>query len=163
MSMLEKISRKIKPAAHDAIPLLNAWRKENKKIVFTNGCYDIIHRGHIDLLAKASESGDVLIVGLNSDKSVSRLKGSSRPLQDENSRALILSSFSFVDLVILFEEDTPLRLIEIVKPDVLVKGGDYKAEEIVGYDQVRKNGGEVRIIPYLEGYSTTLIIKKFQV
>ena len=131
-----------------------------KKVVFTNGCFDIIHRGHIEYLSKASEFGGQLIIGLNSDASVTRLKGEGRPVQDENSRALILASLEFVDFVILFEEDTPLELIRQVQPEVLIKGGDYKPEEIVGYDIVTQKGGEVYCLEFIDGYSSSKIISK---
>lgn len=132
-----------------------------KKIVFTNGCFDILHRGHVEYLMQASDLGDILVIGLNSDLSVKRLKGATRPVQDEQTRALILSSLQFVSIVAIFEEDTPLELIKKVQPDFLVKGGDYKKlEEIVGYDIVKAKGGEVLTIPFVEGFSTTNIINK---
>jgi len=139
---------------------LSFWKFKGKKIVFTNGCFDIIHRGHIEYLAKASDFGDVLIIGLNSDNSVKRIKGEGRPVQDEYSRALILSSFRFINNIILFEEDTPYELIEFVQPDILVKGSDYKTKEIVGYDIVKSNGGRVETIDFVEGFSTSKILKK---
>lgn len=132
-----------------------------KKIVFTNGCFDILHRGHIEYLMQASDLGDILVIGLNSDFSVKRLKGPSRPVQDEHTRALILSSLQFVNMVAIFEEDTPLELIKVVQPDFLVKGGDYKnIEEIVGYDIVKAKGGKVLTIPFVDGFSTTNILNK---
>lgn len=136
------------------------WRLLNNKIVFTNGCFDILHRGHIEYLSQARDRGDVLIIGLNSDASVRRIKGEGRPVQDEMSRALILASLRFVDGVMLFNEDTPYELIKFVNPDVLVKGADYTEETIVGADIVKANGGEVVVIPLVEGYSTTEILKK---
>ena len=139
---------------------LAIWRFLNKKIIFTNGCFDILHRGHIEYLAKAAGYGDVLIIGLNTDDSVRRLKGDSRPVQDENARALLLAALSFVSAVVLFDEDTPYKLIEKVLPDVLVKGGDYKIEDIVGYDLVKAKGGEIITIDFIKGYSTTDIINK---
>jgi len=129
-------------------------------IVFTNGCFDILHRGHVDLLAQCRDYGDYVVVGLNSDASTRRLKGPTRPINDQLSRAIVLAGLSFVDAVIIFEEDTPLDLITLVRPDILVKGGDYKASEIVGAEIVRQNGGEVRIVPLTEGYSTTAIISR---
>lgn len=137
--------------------LINEWREKNQKIVFTNGCFDLLHLGHIDYLAKAKDLGDKLIIGVNTDDSVRRLKGVYRPLQDENSRLHILAALEFVDAVILFNEDTPYELIKKIQPDVLVKGADYKIEDIVGYDIVTSRGGEVKTIEYLEGYSTTSI------
>lgn len=136
------------------------WRFQGRKIVFTNGCFDILHKGHVEYLSKARDLGDILIIGLNTDASVSRLKGSGRPVQDQSSRALVLASLRVVEAVVFFEEDTPYNLIDLVKPDVLVKGGDYTEENIVGADVVKANGGSVVIIPLVEGYSTSGIIKK---
>ncbi len=138
------------------------WRFHEKKVVFTNGCFDLLHQGHIDYLATAADKGDVLIIGLNTDASVKRLKGEERPVQDERSRALILSSLRFVDAVVLFDQDTPYDLIKLVKPDVLVKGSDYKAEDIVGYDVVMENGGEVITVDFLDGFSTSGLISQIQ-
>jgi D-glycero-beta-D-manno-heptose 1-phosphate adenylyltransferase len=135
-------------------------RFKDKKIVFTNGCFDIIHRGHVEYLAKAASLGNALILGLNTDASVKRLKGSSRPVQDENTRALVLASFSFITKVVLFDEDTPYDLINLVKPDFLVKGGDYSPESIVGYDIVKNHGGQIVTIDLVEGHSTTSIINR---
>jgi rfaE bifunctional protein nucleotidyltransferase chain/domain len=134
------------------------WRFQGRKIVFTNGCFDILHKGHIEYLSKARDLGDILIIGLNTDASVSRLKGAGRPVQDESSRALVLASLRFVEAVVFFDEDTPYNLIDLLKPDVLVKGGDYAEETIVGADIVRANGGEVVTIPLTEGYSTSKIL-----
>lgn len=141
--------------------LLNLWRFKNFKLVFTNGCFDLLHRGHIEYLANAADLGDKLIIGLNTDQSVQRQgKGKNRPIQDEVSRSLILASLHFVDLVVLFDEDTPFEIIQKIQPDVLVKGADYKVEEIVGHDIVQAKGGEVRQISFIEGYSTSKIIDK---
>ena len=129
-----------------------------QKIVFTNGCFDILHRGHITYLAQARQLGDLLVVGLNSDASVRRLKGPERPVNDEQSRALLLAALEMVDYVVLFEEDTPYNLILKVKPDLLVKGGDYDIHNIVGADFVRQRGGEVRTIPFVQGFSSSSII-----
>jgi rfaE bifunctional protein nucleotidyltransferase chain/domain len=136
-----------------------AFRRENQ-IVFTNGCFDLLHRGHIYYLSKARELGDLLVVGLNSDGSVTGLKGAGRPVNDQRSRAEVLSSLAFVDYVIIFPEETPLKLIISVNPHILVKGGDYKPEEIVGYQEVKSRGGKVITIPLLEGYSTSSIINR---
>lgn len=150
---------------------VNIWKFQGKKIVFTNGCFDIIHRGHIDYLAKAADLGDHLIIGLNTDSSVKRQnKGANRPLQDEKSRAIILASLNFVSAVILFDEDTPIDLINTLTPSTLVKGADYDVNEtdstakrfIVGSDIVKKYGGEVQTIEFLEGYSTTSIENKIK-
>ncbi len=142
---------------------LTRWRFQQKRIVFTNGCFDILHLGHLDYLSKAKDLGDLLMVGLNSDQSVKKLgKGVNRPIQDENSRALILASLHFVDAVVLFDEETPYKLIKTVQPDVLVKGSDYRPEEIVGYEIVKNKGGEVVTIDFLPGYSTSLIEEKIR-
>lgn len=143
-------------------PTLNRWRDHRQKIVFTNGCFDILHVGHVEYLAQAKEKGDVLIIGLNSDNSVRRLKGENRPINPQNARAELLASLFFVDLVVIFEEDTPYQLIEIVQPDVLVKGADYQAKDVVGYDIVTKKGGKVETIELVEGFSTTKILQKLQ-
>ncbi|PIY30564.1 MAG: D-glycero-beta-D-manno-heptose 1-phosphate adenylyltransferase [Bacteroidetes bacterium CG_4_10_14_3_um_filter_42_6] len=142
---------------------LAVWELRGKKIVFTNGCFDLLHLGHIDYLSKAKDLGDILIVGVNTDNSVVRLnKGENRPITNEQSRASIIASLFFVDAVVLFDEDTPYKLIKIVQPDVLVKGSDYKPEDIVGYDVVMAKKGEIRTIDYLEGYSTTTIEQKIR-
>jgi D-glycero-beta-D-manno-heptose 1-phosphate adenylyltransferase len=159
MNKLEVVRQKITDHKNIA-RILAFWRFHKYKIVFTNGCFDILHRGHIEYLAKASTFGDILIIGLNSDKSVKSIKGSSRPLQDETTRSLVLASLYFVDKVILFDEDTPYELIKIIQPDVLVKGADYKPEQIVGYDIVKSGGGEIVTVELTEGYSTTGIINK---
>ncbi len=136
------------------------WRFRGSKIVFTNGCFDILHLGHAEYLAKASGLGDVLVAGVNTDSSVRAIKGSLRPLQDEKSRAFLLASFSVVSAVVLFEEETPLELIKRIKPHILVKGNDYRLEEIVGHDIVAEWGGRVEIIDLVEGYSSSSIIGK---
>lgn len=142
--------------------LIALWKFKENKIVFTNGCFDLIHRGHIEYLAKASAMGDVFVVGLNTDASVRSIKGRSRPLQDEYSRALILAAMRFIDYVVLFNEDTPENLIRKIQPDVLVKGGDYKPSEIVGHDIVTAKGGKVVTIELVENFSTTQLIKKIR-
>lgn len=136
------------------------WKFKDRKVVFTNGCFDILHRGHVEYLAKAASLADIMVVGLNTDNSVKRLKGSKRPVQDETSRAHILASLACVSKVVLFDEDTPYELIKYIQPDVLVKGSDYKAEDIVGYDIVTAKGGEVVTIDIVDGYSTTAIVRK---
>src|SRR5438128_2681626 len=136
---------------------LNVWRFQDQKIVFTNGCFDIVHQGHIDYLAKAADLGNVLIVGVNADVSIRNIKRPERPINDEVSRALIIASLHFVDAVILFEEDTPYNLINFIQPDVLVKGADYKIEEIAGSDIVLAKGGQVITIDLLPGFSTSNI------
>lgn len=139
---------------------LAIWRFQSKKIVFTNGCFDLLHLGHIDYLSKAKDLGDILIIGVNTDNSVRRLKGAARPITDENSRSVIIASLQLVNAVVLFDEDTPYDLIKQVQPDVLVKGSDYKPEDIVGYDIVKTKGGEIVTIDYLDGYSTSSVIEK---
>ncbi|MBS1753397.1 MAG: D-glycero-beta-D-manno-heptose 1-phosphate adenylyltransferase [Ferruginibacter sp.] len=141
---------------------LKRWRLLNKKIVFTNGVFDILHQGHIASLSEAASFGDVLIVAVNTNASVKRLKGPNRPVNDENARALLLASLLITDAIILFDEDTPLNLITAIMPDVLVKGGDYTIDNIVGAKEVMANGGEVKIVPILEGFSTTGIIEKMK-
>ena len=161
MLKLEVIRKKIYTYTDaDYQRMLTIWRFRGKKIVFTNGCFDIIHLGHIDYLSKAKDLGDLLIIGLNTDLSVSKIKGKNRPIQDEISRAMVLASLGFVDAVVLFGEETPYNLIKITQPDILVKGADYKHEDIVGYDIVKNKGGEIVTIEFLEGYSTTGIENK---
>jgi len=140
--------------------LFSASFRETHSIVFTNGCFDLLHRGHIYYLSRARELGDILVVGLNSDASVTRLKGPGRPVNDQQARAEVLGGLAFVDYIVIFPEDTPLNLIQRVRPHVLIKGGDYKAEEIVGYREVLSWGGQIKTIPLLEGYSTTSIIDR---
>jgi D-beta-D-heptose 7-phosphate kinase/D-beta-D-heptose 1-phosphate adenosyltransferase len=137
-------------------------KKKNEKVVFTNGCFDILHRGHVSYLQNARGLGDFLIVGVNSDRSVSRLKGPTRPIQNEDDRLFILAGLECVDAVVLFKEDTPIHLIEHLLPNILVKGGDYVIEEIVGYEVVMKNGGLVTTLPFVEGKSTSNIVKKMK-
>ncbi len=146
----------------EARTAVTRWHDEGKKVVFTNGCFDIVHLGHIDYLEKARALGDKLILGLNTDASVSRLKGPQRPVVNEAARARLMAALSFVDTVILFDEPTPLQLIEAVGPDILVKGDDYSVENIVGADFVIANGGEVKTIPLVKGYSTSSLIEKIR-
>lgn len=161
MSRLQNIKSKIY-TKEQIKAVLNVWRLLGKKVVFTNGCFDLLHLGHIDYLSKAADMGDKLVIGLNSDASASALKGPGRPITDQLSRSVMLASFSFVDAVVIFDEPTPLHLIELVRPDILVKGADYSIEQIVGADLVLQYGGEVKTIEYLKGYSTTLIEKKIR-
>ena len=142
----------------EARELFSPEFREENSIVFTNGCFDVLHRGHVYYLSKAREMGNVLVVGLNSDASVSRLKGEGRPVNNQNARAEVLGALGMVDYIIIFEEDTPLELIKRIEPNLLVKGGDYKVEEIVGYPEVISRGGQVLTIPIMEGYSTTSIL-----
>ncbi len=138
------------------------WKLLGKKIVFTNGCFDILHKGHMEILSRAAASGDMLVVGVNSDQSVKHLKGEGRPVNDESFRALMLASLTIVDAVVVFDDPTPLQLIQNTEPDVLLKGGDYSLDQIVGAEEVVKNGGEVKIVPLVKGYSTTALIEKIQ-
>jgi rfaE bifunctional protein nucleotidyltransferase chain/domain len=158
----QAIQDKIITAEEIAERFSEKYRKQHR-IIFTNGCFDLLHRGHVYYLAKAREMGDVLVVGLNSDGSVRRLKGQGRPVNTQESRSEVLAGLGMVDYVIIFEEDTPLELIRRIRPDLLVKGGDYRVEEIVGYDEVTSRGGSVRTIPLLEGYSTTVMIERRKV
>ena len=141
---------------------VKAWQQAGQKVVFTNGCFDLIHLGHVDYLEKARALGQKLILGLNTDDSVSRFKGPERPLQDQHSRARVLAAMQFIDLVVFFNDDTPLSLISELVPDVLVKGSDYLTENIVGADVVQKAGGEVKTIDFVSGYSTTRIVEKIK-
>ena len=161
MKHLEKIYDKILNS-ESLEERLNLWRKEGKTIVFSNGCFDILHRGHVEYLSKAADLGDILVIGLNTDASVRRIKGPLRPVNDEKARAVVLAALEFVDAVIFFEEDTPYNLIKFVQPDVLVKGKDYKAEDIVGYDIVVGKGGRVETIELVDGFSTTKTIEKMR-
>lgn len=162
MTTLEIIKKKIH-SREMLLRQLAVWRMKDYKIVFTNGCFDLLHHGHIDYLSKASDLGDVLVIGVNSDSSVKKLnKGANRPIQNENDRVLILSAFQFIEALIIFDEDTPYELIKAVQPDVLVKGGDWKENEIVGADIVKAKGGFVITIPFVESYSTTNIEKKIR-
>ncbi len=140
-------------------PICDELRREHRRIVFTNGCFDILHRGHVTYLAAARALGDVLVLGLNSDASVRRLKGPSRPINSTEDRAAVMDALRAVDYVTIFDEDTPLELIKSVKPDILVKGGDYEIDDIVGADFVQARGGSVRTIPFVEGKSTTGLIR----
>lgn len=157
MNKFELLQQKMVDSADDIrlSRLLAYWRFRQQRIVFTNGCFDVLHRGHVEYLAKAASFGDVLLVGLNTDESVKRLKGDNRPVNPLYARSLLLSALQFVQLVIPFGEDTPYDLIIRVQPDVLVKGADYKVEEIVGHDVVMARGGSVETISLVEGYSTT--------
>ncbi len=160
MPRLDIIKKKI-VSRQELSKMLAAWRLLSNKIVFTNGCFDILHAGHIHTLESAADFGSKLIVGLNTDASVSKLKPG-RPLQFQDSRALVLAALNCIDAVILFEEETPLELIKFIMPDVLVKGGDYKVEEIAGANEVIAAGGKVELIPLLEGLSTTEIISRMK-
>lgn len=155
--MTDSIASKIH-TLNSLLEKVNEWKKQGKKIVFTNGVFDLLHKGHIFSLSQAAKEGDVLLIGLNADSSVKRLKGDDRPINDQDARALLLAALAMVDAVVIFEEDTPLNLITAVLPDVLVKGGDYTVDEIAGAKEVIENGGKVVINPILDGFSTTAII-----
>jgi len=161
MSELHKINDKI-ISLEELKARIESWKANGEKIVFTNGCFDILHRGHVEVLAKTADLGDKLIIGLNSDSSIKKLKKENRPIVDEKSRALLLAAFSFVDAIVLFSEQTPINLIAEIKPDILAKGGDYEIQEIVGHNIVQGNGGEVITIPLTEGFSSTNIMDKIQ-
>jgi rfaE bifunctional protein nucleotidyltransferase chain/domain len=161
MSHLKNINSKIYNL--DALTnQVEQWKLASNKVVFTNGCFDIIHRGHIELLARTADLGDKLVIGLNSDQSIQKLKEEGRPVIDEQSRAILLAALSFVDAIVLFSEDTPLKLISALLPDLLAKGGDYEIETIVGHEIVQQNGGKVKLIPFLDGFSSTTIIDKIK-
>ena len=136
------------------------WKNEGRQIVFTNGCFDLLHPGHIDYLDRAAKLGDILIIGLNDDNSIRRLKGKSRPINPLQDRAIMLAALRAVDLVVPFAEDTPLNLITTLMPDILVKGGDYQPDDIVGATEVRQNGGEVIVMPFIDGHSSTGLIQR---
>jgi rfaE bifunctional protein nucleotidyltransferase chain/domain len=159
LSKIEIIEQKIY-TLNDLKRIRNQWRMLSKKVVFTNGCFDLVHRGHNTFLLQAADYGNRLIVAINSDASVRRLKGETRPIVDEQSRAFNLASHTYIDAVIIFEEDTPENLLQELVPDVLVKGGDYTFDTVVGAPWVTSYGGSVEIIPLLEGYSTTGIVNK---
>lgn len=159
MSAWKHIEQKIQTAGQLKATLA-AWRSAGERVVFTNGCFDLLHFGHVHYLAEARDLGNRLVIGLNSSHSVRRLKGPTRPINDEDTRAHLLAALEVVDAVVVFDEDTPLELIKTVQPDVLVKGGDWKPEQIVGSDVVLARGGEVRSLPFVDGYSTTNIEQK---
>jgi rfaE bifunctional protein nucleotidyltransferase chain/domain len=159
MNKLQILSAKILDQEHLRRACV-VWNFKNRKVVFTNGCFDILHLGHIEYLAKAAELGDILVIGMNSDQSVHKIKGSKRPINDEHSRSMVLASLEFVTAVVLFDEKTPVELIKTIQPDILVKGKDYKIEQIAGYDIVLAKGGKVETIELTPGYSTSGIEQK---
>ncbi len=158
MNHLPYIQNKIVRNVEALRTTLALWKFKNEKIIFTNGCFDILHRGHVDYLIQAASLGTKLVIGLNTDASVRRLKGETRPVNNEEARALLLASMGFTDKIIFFQENTPLELIRFIQPDILVKGNDYKPEEIVGYDIVKNKGGEIVTIQLTPGFSTTSIL-----
>jgi D-glycero-beta-D-manno-heptose 1-phosphate adenylyltransferase len=162
MSFHDQLKTKL-ALKEDAVRTINGLRLKGKKIIFTNGCFDILHPGHVDYLTQARDLGGYMIVGLNTDNSVRKLnKAPNRPVNDEMARAKVLAALACVDAVVLFDEETPYELIKLIQPDVIVKGNDYKAEEVVGYDIVKSRGGEVITIPLLEGFSTTKLVEKLR-
>ena len=161
MNYMDDIKQKIIPTGQ-TLPFLSSWKEKGETIVFTNGCFDIIHRGHVDYLARAASLGDRMVIGLNTDNSVRRLKGQSRPVVDEYSRAFVLAAFAFTDAVMLFDEDTPYNLIQSIQPDILVKGSDYDEKDIIGADIVKAKGGKIITMDFVPGFSTSSIIEKLQ-
>ena len=161
MSHLNTIQKKIF-SLDELKTQVDSWKKSGEKIVFTNGCFDIVHRGHIEVLARTADFGDKLIIGLNSDSSIKKLKGENRPIINEKSRALLLASLTFVDVVVLFSEETPINLISTLLPNILAKGGDYDISTIVGHEVVQNNGGEVILVPFVDSFSSTDIIDRIK-
>jgi rfaE bifunctional protein nucleotidyltransferase chain/domain len=159
MKNIQQIQNKI-VSRHEAVEIVKRWKSQGEKLVFTNGCFDIVHKGHVFFLAEAHDFGTKLVVGLNTDASVKRLKGEGRPVKEEESRMYTLAAFSCVDLIVLFDEETPYNLINALVPDVLVKGKDYQISEIVGADVVLKHGGVVETIDLQKGFSSTAYITK---
>ena len=159
MPLISKVREKI-ITTDNLVLKVSQWKKNKMKVAFTNGCFDILHLGHLEILTKSKEFGDKLIVAVNSDESVRKLKGKERPINDFQTRSNMLASFSFVDYVVEFSDDTPKKLIQIIKPDFLIKGGDYKKKDIVGNDIVSSYGGETIIIPLIDGLSSTNTINK---
>lgn len=159
MYKLDTIQDKIiKPA--ELVSKVKLWKFLEKDIVFTNGCFDLLHTGHIHVINESASLGNFLVIGLNSDESVKRLKGNSRPIQNEHTRSLILASLTFVNAVVVFKQDTPLELIKIICPNTIAKGGDYNPDDIIGADFIKTYGGKIEIINYIQGNSTTLIESK---
>ncbi len=161
MNWYETVKAKIM-TAEEAATKVRAWQNAGDKVVFSNGCFDILHRGHVEYLAKAASLGSRMVLGLNTDASVRGLKGSGRPVNDEYARAILIAGMGFIDAVVLFGEPTPFELISTVQPDILVKGDDYIPENIVGYDVVKARGGEILTIELTEGYSTTALIDRIK-
>lgn len=149
-------------AGQECLDMIRSWKSKGLKIVFTNGCFDIIHAGHIRYLSEAKKTGDILVIGLNSDSSVKRLKGDNRPVNEQYARAEVLAYMGDVDMVVIFDEDTPYELIKLIVPDALVKGGDWSTDNIIGSDIVLKNKGVVKSLSYIEGFSTSKVIEKIK-
>lgn len=161
MNVQNELAHKI-VSLEELTPLVTQWKQQGKKVVFTNGCFDLLHAGHVAYLAEAASLGDILIIGLNSDASVQRLKGPERPVNNDTTRSTLLGSMYFVNAVVFFADDTPLTLIKAIMPDILVKGGDYQVENIVGAKEVIASGGQVEVLSFLPGYSSTAIINKIK-
>ena len=161
LSKQKQLAQKIL-SLEDLSSVVKQWKDEGQHIVFTNGVFDLLHAGHITYLSEAADLGTKLIIGLNSDSSVQRIKGPTRPVNNNETRSLLLASMFFIDAIVLFSDDTPLELIKAVLPDVLVKGGDYQADHIVGARETRENGGEVKVLTFLPGYSSTAVIDKIK-
>ncbi len=161
MRKIDQIHNKI-IAPNKLNNLIKKWESEGQKVVFSNGCFDILHLGHVDYLSRAADFGDKLIIGLNSDASVKRIKGENRPINSQEARAALLAALFFVDAVVFFDEDTPYELIKTVQPDILVKGNDYAPKDIVGYDIVTAKGGKVETVELVPGLSTTILIEKMK-
>lgn len=161
MSNLNKLNNKI-CSIEELKNKVTKWKQAGEEVVFTNGCFDILHRGHVEVLAQTADLGDRLIIGLNSDSSIKKLKGVNRPIIDEQSRAILLASLLFVDAIVLFSDETPINLIQTLLPDILAKGGDYKTESIVGHKIVQEHGGRVILVPFLDGFSSTSIVMKIK-
>ena len=159
---MKQDSEQHQTALQQAMKQIEAWKTEGKKIVFTNGCFDLLHPGHIDYLEKAAAHGDVFVIGLNDDDSIRRLKGKTRPISPLKDRMIMLAALRAVNLVVPFSEDTPLNLITALMPDTLIKGGDYQPDDIIGASEVRDNGGEVLVIPFVDGYSSSKLIQRIQ-
>jgi len=159
---MSQINSKVYKNIYSALPEIKEWHQQGRKIVFTNGCFDLIHIGHVLYLEEAKSLGDILVVGVNSDASVSQLKGPNRPIKDQYNRSHILAAFASVDMVVIFDDETPIDLIKSIKPSVLVKGGDWKPEQIVGSDFVLGDGGQVRSLRFVDGYSTTALEQKIK-
>ncbi|MCS7204915.1 MAG: D-glycero-beta-D-manno-heptose 1-phosphate adenylyltransferase [Leptospiraceae bacterium] len=162
MNYLERIESKLIFQRDHLQEIVSSLKNQNQRIVFTNGCFDILHRGHVYYLAKAKELGDILIIGINSDESVRRLKGQNRPINTLQDRMFLLASLEFVDYVTFFSEETPIELIKVIQPHIHVKGGDYQKEQLPETPIVEQYGGNVKIIPYVKGYSTTNIITRMK-
>ena len=159
---MKNFEKKIIKSPLDLQEIIKTWKKDNQKIVFTNGCFDILHLGHIKILSESKRLGDKLVVGLNNDASVKILKGKSRPVNNSYHRSMMLAALSFVDLIVFFEEETPYNLIKLVLPNVLTKGGDYEEKDVIGGDLILSKGGKINIIPLLPNLSSSKLIRKYK-